>query len=432
MQFLGVAVLAVSYRVGVAFAEPSPAKSLTGPGSAEEITQLVRSLGDPSFAERTFASRRLCVIGADVVEPLRAAMTADDAEVVLRARQLLEVFEQLQFSGTEVSLQFSKSVADWNEAVDLTVTFHNRSRHPARVPFDVETGARASVTDEARQVADMLDLAEWVKVRSAEGRELELRLDDLGGDPAIVEVLEDRLKGGAGGLVPPRQQAVVVVREFNRGWARFPLLDPGEYKAVLDYLPEWTDPVLAEIRAGRVVSNEASITIRRGAPATVSRGGPQMEIVVERTGDAFIARLMNGSDQVMQVNTNFGPVPPFAEGRWVVESEGGRSEIPTARLVSPSWADFKAARIVNVEPGEAAELARIAVAELPRVPGIGPKPAAGRTTVSFGYANLWDRKWQERQRGVLHDDETVPEVLREAPPRRLVTARSTSNRLPLE
>src|SRR3990172_5050624 len=170
-----------------------------------------------------FATRRLCAIGMEAWDVLREGADGADVEASLRAKQLLAVFDRLWFSGAEVSLSFSKPIIDWKEPVDLNITMTNRLSYPARVPFDVEPGVRGD-SDDARQVADMLDAAEWLKVRSPDGRELELRVDDIAGEPAVFAAVQSRLAGGPGGVLAPGEKITVRARAFNRGGARVPLL----------------------------------------------------------------------------------------------------------------------------------------------------------------------------------------------------------------
>jgi len=404
--------------------------SLVGPTNHEEMVALVRTLGDPAYETRMFATRRLCAIGMEAWEVLRTAADSADIEASLRAKKLLEVFDRLWFSGAEVSLSFSKPIIDWNEAVDLNITMTNRLSYPARVPFDVDPAVRAN-PDDARQVADMLDVAEWLKVRAPDGRELELRVDDIAGEAAVFAAVQSRLAGGPGGVLTPGERVSVTARAFNRGWARFPLLDHGEYTVMLDYVPDWTDKALAAARAGRVVSTPATLTVRDGAPPTVSRAGVQADLVVERDADVLVARLVNRTDQPLLINVNFGGSPPFADGRWVYELDQVRREVPLLPKPGASWHDFKPEGLVEVGGGEFIELARIPVNELRKaLPAPGGDPSADRGFIYFTYANLCDRQWQTRQGSALLGNETAPPFFRQPLPRRILSARYSSNRLP--
>lgn len=402
---------------------------LLGPTNREEMASLVRTLGDPAYEARLFATHRLCAIGMEAREVLQAAAESADVEAALRAKQLLAVFDRLWFSGADVSLSFSKPIIDWLEPVDLNITMTNRLPYPARVPFDVDPGVRGDAAD-ARQVADMLDVAEWLKVRAPDGRELELRVDDIGGESAVFAVVQSRLAGGPGGVLAPGEQVTVTARDFNRGWARFPLLDRGEYAAMLDYVPDWTDVVLATARAGRVVSTPATVTIRDGAPPTISRAGIQTDLIVERDAHSIVARLVNRTDQPVLINTNFGGAVPFADGRWVYELDQTRCDIPLLPKPGASWHDFKPELLVEVGPGESVELARISLAELRKLlTAVGADVTSDRWFVHFTYANLCDRQWQTRQGSALLGNEKAPVFFQHPLPRRTLSIRQSSNRL---
>lgn len=402
---------------------------LLGPTNREEMASLVHTLGDPAHDERMFATRRLCAIGIEAREFLQAAAESTDVEAALRAKQLLAVFDRLWFSGADVSLSFSKPIIDWLEPVDLKVTMTNRLAYPARVPFDVDPGVRGD-DDDARQVADMLDLAEWLKVRAPDGRELDLRVDDIGGEPAVFAVVQSRLTGGPGGALAPGEQITVTARAFNRGWARYPLLDRGEHTVMLDYVPDWTDDVLAAARVGRVVSSPATVTVRDGAAPTVSRSGIQTDLIVERNGTYLIARLVNRTDQPLLINTNFGGAAPFADGRWVYELDQTRRDLPIVPKPGASWHDFKPELLVEVGPGESVELTRIPVSDLRKnLMDAGVDLSGDRWSVHFTYANLCDRQWQTRQGPSLLGNENAPPFFQKPLPRRTLSARQGSNRL---
>jgi len=402
---------------------------LMGPTNREEMASLVRALGDPAYEVRMFATRRLCAIGMEAWDFVGAAADGTDVEAALRAKQLLAVLDRLWFSGADVSLSFSKPMIGWLEPADLIITMTNRLPYPARVPFDVDPGVRGD-DDDARQVSDMLDLAEWLKVRAPDGRELELRVDDIGGEPAVFAAVQSRLAGGPGGTLAPGEQITVTVRTFNRGWARFPLLDRGEYTVMLDYVPDWTDSDLAAAQAGRVMSTPATVTIRDGAPPTISRTGIQTDLIVERDGAYLIARLVNRTDQPLFINTNFGGAAPFADGRWVYELEQTRRDLPILPKTGASWHDFKPELLVEVGPGESVELARISKSDLRKsLTNAGADFTGDRWSIQFTYANLCDRQWQTRQGTALLGNEKAPEFFQRPLPRRTLSARLSSNRL---
>jgi len=400
---------------------------LTASASDVEIAGLVRDLGDPSFAIRTRATRRLCAVGMPAAQRLRAVAASGDAETAIRAKRILSLLDRLRFTGVDVQLSLSNSAVAWDESVDLVLTFTNRSAYPARVPFMLDPNRRAELADDPRQVGDMLDAAEWVKVRGPSGREIELRVDEMASDPPVSAAVHERLEGGPVSELGPGQRMSLAVRAFNRGWARYRTQDRGAYTIVLDYVPPWEDDALAAQRVGRVISNEVTLTVTRGAPDTVSRGGAESSVDIRREGGSLIASFTNRSDLPSIVNANFGGVPPFADGRWVWELDSSRQEIPVGRVAGAAWIDFDGARLVEVPPGETIELARIDIRELRRTLSEAGAPIDGAEgEVHFAYLNLCDRAWQVRQGSSLAGNPDVPAVLRNPLPRRLMFVRQTS------
>lgn len=397
--------------------------------SREEIAKLVAGLGDASYDTRTVAYRQLCVIGVDAREQLELAAKGSDAEAAIRATQILSIFEQLLFTGCRVTLEFSKPEIAWNESVDLLITIKNESKYEARIPFDLPSASASQFSADARQVADMLDASEWLRVRSPSGTDLELRMDDDNGDAQVSQAVQSRLDNPSGSTLAAGETAVVRVKDFNRGWARYSLLDAGEYFAVLDYTPQWDDSALISARAGRVVSNNAKLRIKESAPADVSRAGSQAVVVVERVEGGYVAKVRNATDQPLVVNLNIGSTLPFSFGQWILESGENRRDLGPGRKSAETWADFDASRLVEVAPGTAVELGRV---ELKRVQGVIKEAAtdgASGWTIRYSYSNLADRNWQVQQGEVFAKDPKVPDVLKSPLPRRLLTTRLVSERV---
>ncbi len=414
----------------VALAQTGGEISLTAPTTHEEIAALVDSLSHPSYEKRTFATRRLCAIGTPARKKLQSAADGDDMETVLRARAILAVLDRLMFAGVEVKLGFARSKVVWDEPADLLVTMINRSEYPARVPFELDTATRQRLSDDARQVGDMLDLADLVHVQSAGALELELTVDDITDDPEVVAAVQDRLNGGPTGILVPGQQVTVTAQAFNRGWARYRLLDKGTYTVRLDYTPGWNDEVLITERVGRVVSNEATITVTRSAPDSVSRAGLQASLTLERRDKDLVALLSNHSDQAQLINEGFGPSPPFAEGRWVWEVDGAREEVRQGAKPTASWHDFDPALLVDLPAGDSLELARIDLGDLRRkLEGVGADLSDARGSLHFGYANACNRQWQVQQGPALVGNPNAPPLFRSILPRRILSTRLTSQRL---
>ncbi len=424
--------------VGVCIGMPNStnASDRPRPATNEEIAQLIQSLGDPSFAQRTEATRKLSAIGAKAIAQLHSAAKSDNSEIALRAEQILANFENLWFGGVEVSLSFSKPAVVWNEPTDLIVAFVNRSTLPARVPLDLTIEKSeadqpaAGLDSNARQVITMLDMADFLVVAKPDGTLVDLRVDDLGLDPTILAAVQDRISREPVSTIEPGARVVVRIPSFNRGRARFPLFDKGNYEVVFQYRPEWDDEKLYNDGVGFVSSEPISLTIASNAPAKISRSGVDSAIEIERDGVELVARFVNQSDQTVWVNTNFGNGAPFSEGSWVFTHEASVHEKKISPESGRSWRDFERKKLVELAAGDAVDLARILLADMRKsLAEKGADPAKDRWTVNFNYSNPCDRTWQQRQGAVLQDNQTAPEVLREPLPVRTVSTRLASNRL---
>jgi len=411
----------------VALAQTTDKVNLTAPATSREIASLVSDLNDPSYHKRTFATRRLCAIGTPAREKLEAAAAGNDIETVLRAKAVLAVLDRIFFDGVEVRLAFSKSEITWDEPADLIVTMVNRSKYPARVPFEIDTAARQKLSQDARQVGDLLDLADLTHIRSDAGLEFELTVDDITEDPDVVAAVQNRLNGEPISTLKPGQQAVLTVQAFNRGFARYRLLDKASYTVRMEYVPGWNDEILIAQQIGRIVSNEATITVTQSAPATISRSGLEASLDLELRNRKIIVSLTNRLDQTQQVNMDFGPSTPFAEGRWVWEANGTRKEVTQSARSSISWHDFEPVLLVEVPPGTSIELATIDIAELiQRLTETGVDTSDPRGAVYFGYANACDRQWQLRQGPAFVGNPNAPPLFRALLPRHVLSTRLTS------
>ncbi|UCE60430.1 MAG: hypothetical protein JSU63_01520 [Phycisphaerales bacterium] len=397
----------------------------------DEIAALIRDLGDPSYTRRTAATRRLCAIGMRASEMLRvAAADKEDTEAALRAEHLLAVLEQLWFSGVEVELAFSKAEVAWDEAVDLRLTFINRSKYAGRIPFESFTAGLPPKIEDVRQVSVMLDAGDFLRVRSANGKEIDMRVDDIAADPVVAQAVQRRLEGRPSTILEPGQRLSITARSFNRGWARYPLLERGDYSVTLVYDPHWDDEMLARQQVGRAVSKAALLRVTRSAPATVSRSGAEASLVVNRDGNWLVALLTNRQDQPMLVNKNFGGGVPFAIAKWVYTFGDSTGEVPVLPQQWTSWEEFDAALLVEVPPGEAVELARARLGDLLEALRAKGLDVDGQGwTIHFDYSNYCDFRWQERQGPGLLGNSNVPEVLRKPLSRRILSARHVSNRM---
>ncbi len=409
------------------------ARPLLGPATSAEIATRIMELADSAYETRTFATRRLCAIGAAARPQLTEAAKGPDFEAALRARNLLSLLDQILLSGVEISLEFSETNVPWDRPVTLVVTLHNRSPVPARLPFFDSIDDRSSTpvpTSESAQVGRMLDLADYLLVKGPSGVEVDLRMDDISAEPDVASAVHVRLNAGGGVMLDAGKTATVRLAAFNRGWARYPTLDEGDYSVVVDYIPNWDDEVLNQHRVGRVTSNTARLRVNRSAPKTVSRSGQPGLVELERHGGDLIARWVNTSDQPVILNLNFGRTAPFATVKWVFEKDAEHVEARAADVEGEVWWDFHAERLKQIDSGESLEIARISVFELQRkFREAGANVGGDRWKVHFSYSNPCDRGWQSRQGASLLGNANVPTVLRLPLPRLLLATRQNSNEL---
>jgi len=393
-----------------------------------DIAALVRALGDPAYKNRIDATRRLCAVGPRATEALRRAAKGDEPEVALRAGNLLGAFENLLFSGVELSLRFSKTRVSWREPVDLMVSITNKATYPSRLPFVLSPRKDDGPLSPADQVGRMIDLADWLVVRDASGNRIDLFVEDILADADVTTAVEKRLADSPVGLLPAGDTVHFVLRDFNRGWARYRFLDAGRYTVELDYAPQWEDEQLLVQRVGAVKSPAATIDIGEAAPASVSRTGRELSLALSVQGDTLTAQLTNHMDRVVHVNKNFGRSVPFATADWVANAPPRRHQIPTGDILPSSWQQFDTSLVVAIPAGESAIIASTTWADLRRrFRDAGVDLTKGAWSIQLVYGNLIDRKWQARQAKSWKDDDQVPPGFRKPLPLWIPIASFTSD-----
>ncbi len=405
--------------------EPPPPEA-SGVAGDEEIAALIAGLGDRAYAKRDEAQRRLIAIGPPAIDALRAARGRESYEIRARAQRVLAILQSLLFAGVEVELKFSKASIVWDEPVDLVVKLTNRSRYDARVPFELSAPSPGDQgDDDLRQLGLMFDVGEYLTVIGPQNREIDSRLDDVTSEVAAAKVIEARLDDGPVSVLRPGQSATVVLRAFNRGWARYPLLEAGTTVVIFLYEPGWPEDALyGELRDKRawvVGGKEAEVTVTTGAPSVVSRSGREARLDLAREGDHWLARLTCTQDLPIRVNTNLGNGLPFAACHWVGQFGDKKLRVPAAPARPMSLSDFDRKRIVRVQPGEVVEIARIEVARLAETFAAKGGGLNSKWTLQVDYLNLCNRTWQSRERAALAKQPNVPDILREPLPRRMLT-----------
>jgi hypothetical protein len=276
----------------------------------------------------------------------------------------------------------------------------------------------------------MIDAVEWLIVSRNGDDPQSLHVDDITLDQDVADVVNDRVNRAPVSSLAPGQTVTLVVTAFNRGWGRYRLLDNGQYRIMLRYVPPWGDEALEAARVGLVESNEALLTILAAAPDTVSRRGVDASIEVTIEGEHYVARLTNRRDLSAVVNVNFGLIAPFAQGRWVCERESSIRDVSATPDAKSDWSEFTGVKLREVKPGDAIELDRVDRRELnKRLAMLGLDPRENGSTLYFSYSNMCDRNWQRKQDRVTITALETPGVLRDALPIRMLTGWHTSNRI---
>lgn len=422
-HFAGV-FIAFAFALTATDAPRALAQSPPPAATDAEIARLISQLSDPAFERRVGASRRLCAIGAPAIEALKGAAAGEDTEAALRAKKILNALDRVLFSGIEVQLEADRTAVSWDQPVELRLVLENRSRHPARIPFASGSDQSETTSADAGQVATMIDASDWLVVRNDRGREVLLHVDEISDDKAVWQVIQDRIRSGPLSDVSPGERRIIVLSDFNRGWARYPLLQAGLYSVQFRYVPEWLDSVLAKDQVGQVQSAVLNLEVIESAPAGVSAHGAHAEVFVRREGAQLVASLTNRHDHTIQINTNFGVSAPFAEIKWVYERDGRRTAVSAIQQPGRSWTDFDAARFIKLKPGESMDLVQWSVPDVMEAfRQAGENLTSSEGSISFSYFNLCDRQWQFREQANLARDIDVPEFLRGPLPREILSAR---------
>ncbi len=423
----GAVVFFLFGSVGWTWAGQVPSTAPVERRAERDVPGLIRKLGDSAYAVRVAATRELCRVGPAARKELEFAAESEIAETALRARKILKALDRVYFAGVAVSLSFSAERTPWDQPVDLVVTLVNKSDYPARLPFAYSDVGSDGDHPDAVQVGRMLDLADWLIVRDHKGQDVELRVDDFTADDDVRAAVERRLRAAPTSPLLPGEQVELRLGAFNRGWARYALLERGDYTVAFRYEPEWEDSVLTAESVGRVVAGPVTLTVLSSAPETVSRGGQEASVLLERAGDGFTVFVVNRYDRAQVVNRNLGQAAPFAQGNWIVQRDERTVELPA--VDTPRALDrFLEDHLVSVAPGDRIELIRAPWEELRlRFAAAGAEVGALPWKLRFSYDNYTDRRWQDRE--VLQNDggAGMPEALRTRLPANLLTGRYFSN-----
>lgn len=362
-----VSLVSAPERDAMVQAAPAPSTvpvDRSDPPDAAQIRRTVRELNHPSPERRQAALRRLAEWGPFAFDALREAAAGPEHESALAARGLLTEFESAILVGGQVSLEVDPPAVAWNEPVALVVRVKNPTPAPLRVPWPASTTQPAAA--DADQVGPMLDVADFLAVIDPQGRPVALRFEPIEGDKTVYEAVGVRAGDNPPfSLVPPGGEAIFRLREFNTGWARFPLLVSGIYRVTFSYQPQWKDASWTAAGFGRVQAGPVSIEVARSAPQAICDASRPVELRIECRGDLLSARIVSTWDRPLHLNLNWGPdTARHAELRWSLTPAGAAE--PTHWVPEPdspgaaAWAD----RIRRLDAGGSVEIARVSKAVL--------------------------------------------------------------------
>lgn len=325
------------------------------------------------------------------MEELRRAAEGRDLETALAAKDLLDDLDAAFFHGGRISLEVDRSPVNWDEPFALTVVVHNPTAGPIRVPWATPASAPAGRPDsaEVRQVAAMFDVADFLIVQDPDGQTVDLRVDPIDRDAAVRDAVESRATGTARGqVVEPGRIARLRIAEFNRGWARFPMLRAGRYRIALRHQPLWKDEKWVEEQIGVSESPPVEVEIRQGAPESIREANRPMVLVLSRAGEEVVAELHNTWDRPQSANLNVGPDPETqASIAWRVTFSGLIDREPVT--VSPrSAGPARDDKMPRLAPDGRIELGRVSLQEIRQLAGAGKRVPSRQFMLSAVYQSF--------------------------------------------
>ncbi|HSW47364.1 MAG TPA: hypothetical protein VLM89_17510 [Phycisphaerae bacterium] len=345
----------------------APAETASGqsPGLAE-VRRVVGQLGHPSPTRRKAAMRQLAAWGPLACDALREAAGADDLETALSARDLLAQIESAFFLGAEIRLEVGRPRIAWDEATTLAFRVRNPTTAPIRVPWPKQTtAATRPSSDDAEQVGRMLDVADYLTVAGPDDHEIEPRLDPIDADEKVAQVVASRANSQPPfSAVAPGQESTLEVCQFNRGWARYPLLQAGVYHITFEHQPTWKDAAWMAEGLGRVRAGPVTIEVVRAAPDKIRLASRPLELRLDRRGEVFEAKAVSTWDRSVWLNLNLGPdLERFAQVRWRFEPGDGQEEHFWEPEPPSAAAGFLVKRLHRVDPCSSCAVASITVAD---------------------------------------------------------------------
>jgi hypothetical protein len=194
---------------------------------------------------------------------------------------------------------------------------------------------------------------------------VELRFEPLDGDPAVYEAATTRAgRNPPSHLLAPGGEVTLQVRQFNRGWARYPLLAAGRYWIAFAYQPEWKDASWTVEGLGRVQAGPVTLEVVQAAPESIRHATRPLELTLQRRGEHIEATVVSTWDRAIWLNLGFGPDPRrYAKLQWRFKPAGS-AETQVWEPEPEARAAPVGERIKRLESGAAIPIAQIALGEV--------------------------------------------------------------------
>ncbi len=392
MPLKALAWLASAVLIWSAAGQTRPATSPAGnPETRAAVRAAIGELDHPRPDRRRDAARRLAGWGPLALPELQEAAAGPRLERALAARDLLAQLGEVYLFGGDVRLETDRDEVAWDEPFDLILHVTNPGEAPLRLPWSVEPVPPGGQSEsDAAQVAAVLSVADFLAVTGPDGQPVAVRVDPLDRDAQVRETVNVLAsESPPTGIIPPGGGDRLVLRAFNRGWARYPMLSAGVYSIRFAYQPEWNDARWTALGLGRIESPPVQVRVRSDAPEAVRVSDRPMAAVLRRQGDSLVAELVNTWDRQQWVSLNLGgPFETHAAVEWRLPSVDHDRLDAVDLETDTAGSDVREDRFRPLEPGQAVEVVRVAVAALrARLRDLEISPAQAHA-VAFSYRHL--------------------------------------------
>lgn len=291
-------------------------------------------------------------------------------EAALSARDLLAELQSAILIGARVRLEVDRARVAWNEPFTLTVQALNPTGEKIEVPWPAggDLPATRPAERDAHQVGALLDAGDFLVVAGPDGDALEPRVEPIERDPAVYDAVNIRARG-----TPPSHTVSaggtdrLAIREFNRGWARYPMLAAGRYTIRFSYQPQWKDKSWTKEQFGLVESEPIRVEVTQGAPEAIRTAETPLRLSTRAAGDFLVAEVESLWDRELWLNLNLGEdIITHAQLQWQMrwEKDQGGEEEP-ARWTPDSTGDrFRPELMRVVKPGGKLAVGKVRAATL--------------------------------------------------------------------